>query len=323
MTTTPCPLCGAAAPRRLVRADFNLTGPTPAYQVVRCRACGVGYLCPPPAADELARSYEADYPAHALQWQRGVACSPEQTSVNRRLGRVARKRLALLGRYLPPRPGLRVLDVGCGSGAFLLKMLRRPGVEAWGVDVAEAPLQALGRAESRLRLVAGDLHGADLPDNYFDLVTLWHVLEHDPDPVGVLGRAGRLLRPGGVLAAEVPHSAGLIARLCGRSWLGWDLPRHLVHFTPASLGRAARAAGLARVQVLRQYTLDPLCLSPVLASLALWQRRRRGRRRVGRVRYRNWDGPGDGVLRLVNALERFLGGNGLLLVARAPRKEAS
>jgi SAM-dependent methyltransferase len=317
MTPTACPLCGRDAARVVLRLSYNLTGATTTpYQVVECAGCRFRYLNPRPAPAELAAYYAADYPAHALRWQEGK-CDAEQVSLNRRFARITRERIRLVGRFVAPR---RVLDVGCGNGAFLLAMLRQEGVEAWGLDIAEEALAQVARLDRRLRLVAGDVHQAPLPRGYFDLITLWHSLEHDGDPVGVLRRAGELLRPGGAVVAEVPDAAGALARLCGRHWLGWDLPRHLVHFSAASLRRAARSAGLKRVQVLRQYTLNPVCLSPLLASLELWRRQRRGKRQMRRVAYRRWDGLGGVVLRLVNAMERFLGGNGLLLAARAPQE---
>jgi SAM-dependent methyltransferase len=226
--------------------------------------------------------------------------------------------------FLPRRPARpRVLDVGCGNGAFLMGLLQHHDAEAWGLDIARGALDQLARLDGRLRLVAGELHQADLPEEHFDLITLWHALEHDGDPVGVLRRAGQLLRPGGSLVAEVPNAAGLIARLCGRCWLGWDLPRHLVHFSAATLRRTALKAGLDRVRVWRQYTLEPVCLSPLLASAMLWLRQRRGRRRVRRVVYHRWDGLGDLFLRLVNGMERLLGGNGLVLVARTAAEETN
>jgi SAM-dependent methyltransferase len=307
-----------------VRTDFNLTGSVRGlYRVVECLRCRFRYLHPRPAPTELAAFYGPGYPAHALQLRREESGSSEQASVNRRLIRMAGQRLGLLRRFLPlPWTGLHVLDVGCGSGAFLLELAQRHAVEAWGLDIAPAALADLAlldeTAGARLRLVEGELVTADLPAGYFDLITLWHVLEHDGDPVAALGRARDLLRRGAWLVAEVPNSGGLIARLCGRYWLGWDLPRHLVHFTPFTLRQVARRAGLTDVRVLREYTLNPLCLSPLLASLAIWKRQRKGRTYLKRVAYRRWDGLADLGLRLVNGMERLIGGNGLVLVARAP-----
>jgi 2-polyprenyl-3-methyl-5-hydroxy-6-metoxy-1,4-benzoquinol methylase len=287
------------------------------------------YLNPRPDDAELAAWYSEEYAAHRLQFLPAPAAATnldraarEQRSLNRRFARIAALRMALMRRFLPlPWDGLRVLDVGCGNGAFLMELTRRHRVEGWGFDVTEAALAELARLAPNLRLVAGDLVRAELPARSFDVITLWHALEHDDDPVAVLSRVATLLRPGGLLLAEVPNATGLIARLCGRAWLGWDLPRHMVHFGPRTLRAAARKAGLEEVCVLRRYTLNPICLSPLVASLGLWWQRRQGRTEVKVPAYRKWDGVRGSVLHVVNGLERLLGGNGLLLAARAPAGE--
>ena len=323
MSTGPatCPLCASATARPLIEADYNLTGATrEVHRVVECAACRFRYTWPRPGPDELAKFYTEDYPAHALGHGGVPSVEAGRASADRRLRRVADLRIALIRRFLGrPIDGLRVLDVGCGGGAFLLELAKRERIEGWGLDIAGPALEALGRARPDLRLVRGHLGEADLPKGYFDVITLWHVLEHDPDPVAALRRIVGWLRPGGLLMAEVPDASGRIARLCGRDWLGWDLPRHLVHFGSKTLRNAAERAGLTHARVVRAYTLNPLCMSPVLASLALGHRRRRGKTRMKRVRYETWDRIGPRLaISLVNGIERALGGNGLLLIARAP-----
>jgi SAM-dependent methyltransferase len=314
-----CPLCGCARARLHVRTHFNLTGATAGgYRVVECSGCRFRYLYPRPDSEELAGFYQADYPAWSLQVKgEGTAVDREQESVSQRFLQIADKRLSLVERFLTrPWTGLRVLDIGCGNGAFLMQLLRRHEVEAWGTDINAASLAGVGRLEPRLHQVTGKLSQAPLPTGYFDVITLWHVLEHDGDPVGSLRRVQRWLRPGGLLLAEVPNAGGLIASLCGSNWIGWDLPRHLVHFSAASLRQAAKKAGWPSVRVLRDYTLNPITLSPFLASLALWDRQRRGRQTMKRAVYHRWDGDWtETMLALINGMERMLGGNGLVLVA--------
>jgi 2-polyprenyl-3-methyl-5-hydroxy-6-metoxy-1,4-benzoquinol methylase len=359
-----CPLCARSLARSVIESDFNLTGFTSRrYRVIECRRCRMRYVDPRPQADELARYYQEDYPAHVSLGD-GERLRRAQRSLGRRYRQVGKLRCGLLRRFLgQPLHGLRLLDMGCGNGAFLLQLLRRYPVEAWGVDIAPHALQQLaqasrgllvqvdwegeastraqanGRAASerttrsgalptqrrragrRLHLKVGSLADADLPAGYFDVVTLWHVLEHDPDPVRSLQRVKGWLRPGGLVLAEVPNSAGWIARLCGGAWLGWDLPRHLVHFSPETLRHAARLAGLERVRVRHEYTLNPVCLSPLLASLELWRRRRRRRTRSRPVPYHRFDGLAGSAIRLINGVEAMLGGNGLVLAARRPLRK--
>jgi 2-polyprenyl-3-methyl-5-hydroxy-6-metoxy-1,4-benzoquinol methylase len=316
-----CPLCGHDQARPVVRTDFNLTGATVRpHQVVACLACRMQYLWPRPDAQERSTYYTHDYPAHALRVSNGAEPpSAEQRSLNRRFARIARHRITLMRRALGTSlDGRRVLDIGCGNGAFLIELQRCHNVEAWGLDLPGSPFERLAAIEPRLHLAAGSLGGADLPENYFDVITLWHVLEHDADPVAGLARVRRWLKPGGRVLAEVPNAAGRIAWLCGRDWIGWDAPRHLVHFAPETLRAAADRAGLVDVRIGRAYTLNPVTLSPLLASLAMRQRRRRGKARMKPVAYRCWDGPRGWPLAAVNAVEWLLGGNGLFVSAAAP-----
>jgi SAM-dependent methyltransferase len=173
-----------------------------------------------------------------------------------------------------------------------------------------------------LRFVQGELSNSRLPSQYFDLITFWHSLEHHVDPVSALTQAKAYLRPGGFVVAEVPNSASLIAKIFGANWLGWDLPRHLVHFAPSTLRRVAKGAGFATIRVLPRYTLNPIALSPILASLSIWHQRRRKHRRMRLPAYHRWDGAGRIALAAMNYLERLVGGNGLLLIGRSPFAEA-
>jgi SAM-dependent methyltransferase len=83
----------------------------------------------------------------------------------------------------------------------------------------------------------GSVQNAAFPDEFFDVVTMWHVLEHVPDPRETLGELRRILKPNGLLVVEVPDSASVTFRLCGDRWLQLDIPRHLQHFTPKTLVR--------------------------------------------------------------------------------------
>ena len=321
MSKGRCPLCKSDDSAPVVCTDFNLTGGTAkSYRVVQCLRCDMRYLDPLPRADELAAYYREDYPAYALGRENPNSCSVEQASIHRRFARIAEHRLSIVRRETSGLASCGpLLDVGCGNGAFLLEFARQTNGECWGLDIEECHLAKSAKSHTLpLRFMKGNLKSSALPARYFGLITFWHSLEHDGDPVGTLKRVSELLRPGGFVLAEVPNSSGLIARMCGSCWLGWDLPRHLVHFIPTTLRRSARRAGLSRIRVLHEYTLNPICLSPLLASLSLWHQRQRGRKRLKRPNYHKCDGTREIALQTMNGFERILGGNGLLLVARSP-----
>ncbi len=150
---------------------------------------------------------------------------------------MAERRRALLNR----KSG-RVLDVGCGNGDFLLSLKRR----GWKVHGVEFSAEAAELARSRgIDVVHGELKSAAFPDGFFDVVTLWHVAEHLPDPLAEFAEVRRILRDDGLFVLEVPNSDCLTLRLCGTRWRPLDVPRHLQHFTPATLERALTKVGFA------------------------------------------------------------------------------
>jgi SAM-dependent methyltransferase len=104
----------------------------------------------------------------------------------------------------------------------------RPPVTTPGIDIRYAPLEECG-----------------LPPESFDVITMWHVLEHLPDPQATLAEAHRLLRPGGVLLIAVPNFGSLQARLTGPYWFHLDVPRHLFQFRSRDLVTLLERVGLS------------------------------------------------------------------------------
>jgi 2-polyprenyl-3-methyl-5-hydroxy-6-metoxy-1,4-benzoquinol methylase len=139
----------------------------------------------------------------------------------------------------------RLLDVGCGSGAYLARM-QQLGWEVVGVERAVRMAEQI-RTRLGIPVVAAGLPSNDLPVGHFDLVTAWQVLEHMERPRQALACIRKLLRAGGRLALTVPNQSGWAARWFGPAWVGLDLPRHLVHFTPATLARMLESEGFSVV----------------------------------------------------------------------------
>jgi SAM-dependent methyltransferase len=161
---------------------------------------------------------------------------------------LAERRRALLGR----QPG-RVLDIGCGNGDFLHSLKRR-GWDAHGVEFS-AKAAELARSRG-IDVHRGELRSAAYPASFFDVVTLWHVVEHLPDPLTELAEVRRILRDDGLLVVEVPNSDCLTRRLCGVRWRQFDVPRHLQHFTPLTLKQALTRAGFAIIHRQNLHFID-------------------------------------------------------------------
>ena len=149
------------------------------------------------------------------------------------------RRRRMVKRATPAKAG-RLLDFGCGDGGFLDAM-RTAGWKTTGVERDGAP----ARAEQP---VLGSIEEAADCGPY-QCVTLWHVLEHVPDPARHAAALRPMISPEGVLMIAVPDFGGLQARLFGRHWLHLDVPRHLHHFTRRGLIELLRSAGFETVRV--------------------------------------------------------------------------
>lgn len=149
---------------------------------------------------------------------------------------IFRKRFKLIARYLK---GGCVLDIGCSNGVFL-DLFREAKFKTWGVEPSKTVRSAKQKGH---KVIATTFELAKLPSNYFDLVTMNHVLEHMDSPEKILLKVNHVLKPGGVLFVDVPNAGGLGAKLLGRYW-PYRLPKEHKHqFTRANLLNLLRVAG--------------------------------------------------------------------------------
>lgn len=237
------------------------------YRVVSCESCGLRYTRPLPSHEEVIALYPDAYYGGAPDGGTEGAKDDSGDSAgdfNRDLVPWERVRLLLhegvmahRRRSLRSAKVGRVLDVGCGDGDFLAGLARR-GWEASGTDLSP-PAVARARAKG-LTVHEGLLEqldspdGSGFPDEPFDAITLWHVLEHLAEPRTALRTVHRWLRPEGVLVIEVPDSASWTLQWCGAQWFPLDVPRHLQHFTPRTLEELLEREGFR--------VMERLCFHP-------------------------------------------------------------
>jgi SAM-dependent methyltransferase len=228
MSASVCPSHPEAGALPLFVATDSITGER--FDLVQCDSCTLARTDPQPTGEELSRYYPTGYHASTKRYRFGLDST---------LALVLRSRVRRIER-LTGGPG-RVLDVGCGPGG-LLKLMARRGWETRGTERSEsAALQA--RTEHGLDVRAEELEAIVAEGATFDAVVLWHVAEHLPDPAKTFGEIARLLRPGGVLMVGVPNFGSPESRIGGAGWFHLDVPRHLFHFTKATLGRMLAEAG--------------------------------------------------------------------------------
>jgi 2-polyprenyl-3-methyl-5-hydroxy-6-metoxy-1,4-benzoquinol methylase len=239
-----CDNCGSAEADLLYEVRDRRYGIGGVFPLVQCRQCGLLYLNPRPAPDSLTTYYPEQYAPY-----RAPSDSQDARVVRwlERYGPLRRCRAILAWK----KAG-RVLDVGCSTGVFLAEMARHGHWELHGVEV-NARAAEYARQRYGLRIFTGQLAEAGYADEYFDVVTLWHVLEHLPHPRSALSEIHRILKPGGLLVVQVPNLGSWEARLFGRFWAGLDAPRHLFVFGEDTLSSLLQSTGF--------YQAEAFCLA--------------------------------------------------------------
>ena len=243
-----CPLCNSADSQELLlNSDYGerVSG---VFRLVRCHGCGLRYQSPRPTPATISSCYPDHYSAYAsvsLRTRRGL------------LGwltrRGMRQRLTLLDQAIPPQAGQvrQLLDVGSGAGVFLEAAQLYGG---WQLQGLEPNARAATATSSRIGvpIFNGTLAQACYPTASIDVATLWDVLEHVHQPLEDLRELRRIIRPDGAVFIRVPNAASFTRLAAGRYWAGYDLPRHITVFDPATLRSALRAAGFSRI--IAEYT---------------------------------------------------------------------
>jgi len=231
-----CNSCGSADTKILYELwDYLLQRMEVQGTLVRCRQCGLIYQNPRPELNEISFDYPPEYAPYNCQLDKTNTSKLDDWLVQYGLN----KRIHLIKKY---KENGSLLDIGCGSGEFLNAMQIIPG---WNLTGVELNSYAADKAIDRynLRIFNGTLEQAFFPNETFDVVTLWDVLEHLHDPTASLIEIRRILKPGGLLVLRVPNYQSWQRRLFGRHWAGLDAPRHLYVFDAITLSRLLENSG--------------------------------------------------------------------------------
>lgn len=224
------------------------------FTVVKCRNCGLMRTNPRPTPETMGFYYPDDYGPYL-----GTQIPLKQPSSIKRLIKPAVKWIFNFNTKLFPQlPPGRLLEVGCASGSFLHE---RAGA-GWQVEGIEFSAKAAHAATRRgYRVHAGPLETAPEPDQPYDLIVGWMVLEHLHDPVECLCKLSQWAKPGAWLVLSIPNAASLEFHFFKERWYGLHLPNHLCHFTPETLAQVLQAGGWSMERIYHQRTLTNLIVS--------------------------------------------------------------
>ena len=238
-----CPLCGADDYRvriedtmgsRVADPRVHYTCTSSAFgehgRIVECRSCHLVYMNPRPHHEAVVENYGDVEDQEYIEEEQG------------RLETFAES-LELVQRY---RPSGHLLDVGCHVGTFLVL------AEEAGYDVAGVEPSRWGSEIARTRIDGtvhcGAIEDAPLPEGGYDVITLWDVIEHLPDPALDIRAIHAALRPGGIFAVSTMDVESLFARVAGKRW-PWYMQMHLVYFSRQTLPEMLRREGFQICEV--------------------------------------------------------------------------
>ena len=238
-----CYSCGSARSTPFLVAEDDLTGKAGKFPFVLCAECGLAYQSPRLDVMKIKEFYGDEYIAHRKQRNWGLL----GRFVERAMQRLDTNKVAIVRRYAGLHPGGEILDIGCGAGTFLNRVRARYGLRPAGVDFID--LRHLPGFE-HIEFHCGLFYDLDVGRDRFDVISMWHFLEHDYDPKRSLAQARSALKPEGRLVIEVPRLDSLSFRLFRERWPGLQAPQHTVLFTRETLLREVEKAGLEIVDYL-------------------------------------------------------------------------
>ena len=310
----PCPLCNSTDTTLIQTSKDNLCGIPGEFKVERCNNCQHRFMNPRPILECLGECYPDHYGPHQSGPNAPSRSQQEDAVSAGHVDSEAVKRPLYL-RILPLRyiPGLkrfytwliddrsqpvpvaspqfqpntvgrdstteesvrpRALEIGCATGNYLVR-LQEAGWNAKGIEPGVRPASAA--RDRGLDVSCGMLETCQLETKTFDMAAAWMVIEHVPDPRDTLQRIYALLKPGGLLLFSIPNAGCWEAGFFGRNWFVLELPRHLHHFTPASIQTLLEQCGYVNIGITHQRNLSNVVGSIALVILARWPNSRLGR----------------------------------------------
>jgi 2-polyprenyl-3-methyl-5-hydroxy-6-metoxy-1,4-benzoquinol methylase len=215
----------------------------------------------------LSNCTQEEFEKALKKWDTAIGTTPENESAAR-FQRVTQRRLRyalrLLGRFSPPP--VRLLDIGCSSGA-LLAVAAKLGFSPSGVEIASKAAETAQRAG--FEVFCGLLHEARFPDATFDVITAFELIEHLNDPLNFLKECSRILKPERILIVNTPNASSWTAGVMRERWDGFNLTSmggHVSFFSPRSLAYLATQCGfrVERLETRRVRFAESHHVSPVV-----------------------------------------------------------
>lgn len=213
------------------------------YQLFKCKQCGLVYLPLSSVRQEIEKEYTAKYHTNILCKKELETEEEIEEEINKNIGR-AKEIVTQFGKRG------KLLDIGCGAGFFLAR-LKRYGWDVTGIDISEWAGK-FARDKLGLKVFTGNVEDIQFNDK-FDVITMYHNLEHLPEPIKTLEKVSNILTNGGTLIIKGPNLNSFDRKWHGADWRGYQIPFHLYHFTPETYKMVLEKSGFSVQNIFFQY----------------------------------------------------------------------
>jgi 2-polyprenyl-3-methyl-5-hydroxy-6-metoxy-1,4-benzoquinol methylase len=218
-----CYQCGSEKSRFFLIGEEDLTGKEGLFRYVQCDDCGLVYQSPRVTMEQIGQFYDQEYIAHRKKTDWGILTPLYEWAMNKH----DRDKDKIVSKYLKLDQGKKVIDIGCAVGTFLLHLNKKYQAQISGVDFSKN-LNYPGF--EKINFFQGLFYEQKIPEQSYDMVTMWHFLEHCYDPKQSLNQAYKILKDDGIMVIEVPRLDSLTFKLFGNKWPGVQAPQHTVLF---------------------------------------------------------------------------------------------
>jgi len=245
----PCNLCGSNDSIFLFNANDRLHGIDGTFTYIQCKKCGLVYMNPQVIPADIAKLYPANYAPHSTIKKgsgpniRSLYDMLMKIPLTARLLRMIINVKIVHSVYSELNQRSRVLDIGCGTGAFLNSVRIDKGCEVYGVDISETAVKE-AKESFGLDIFKGTITEAPFLDASFDIITAWWYLEHISDPHAAVARISTLLKDDGYCVISVPNFNSFYAKTFKDKWYHLDCPRHLCIWTAETVRKLLEEHGL-------------------------------------------------------------------------------
>lgn len=219
-----CPWCGSdKAQINIWLKDEFLTKED--FHICECLNCGLQYTMPRPSKEKIGAYYKSDEYYSHQENKKGFI--PKLYEAVKKVNLKHKLKIATKGKQVG-----KLLDIGCGVGDFI-HVAEQQGWKCLGVEPSD-DAKAIARKRIKANIINSELM-EDIPDESFDVITMWHVLEHVADLKWQIEQLRRLIKPNGRIVIAVPNYKSYDGQFYKELWAAYDVPRHLNHFNKQTI----------------------------------------------------------------------------------------